>query len=85
MSFAQMVLSNLYAFQKLMGLVIGKQGSGKPATLFKITASLSAPEIVVHPSFNDTNKLVGIILKNIMDCTMNFIRYSPTIISIRVI
>lgn len=74
----KMVLVNLNHFQKFLGLVpSGKQGTAaKPSTFFKITASLSAPDIVIHPSFNDINKIVGAILKNIVDCTTNFIRYA---------
>lgn len=72
-----MVLVNLHYFQKTMGLVSTKQGTTKPATLFKITATLSAPDIVIHPAFNDIHKLVGAILKNIVDSTTNYIRYNP--------
>lgn len=73
---SQMVLINLHYFQKMMGLVSSKQGASRPITLFKITATLSAPDIVIHPAFNDINKLVGAILKNIVDSTTNFIRYT---------
>lgn len=70
-----MVLVNLHLFQKMMGLVLNSKGTAKPSTFFKVTASLSAPDIVIHPSFNDINKIVGVILKNIVDSTTYFIRY----------
>eukprot|EP00898_Chlorokybus_atmophyticus_P006649 jgi/Chlat1/6986/Chrsp56S00523 len=46
-----------------------------PPPLFKISASLSAPEIVVQPPVNDVTKLLGRLVRNIVECTRPFIRW----------
>ena len=45
------------------------------AALFKVSLSLSHPEIVVSPSVNDVNKSLGKLSKKFVECTKLFVRW----------
>jgi dynein heavy chain, axonemal len=43
--------------------------------IFRITASLSVPDIVLTPALTDVNKLIGKLIKNTIESTTAFIRW----------
>lgn len=43
--------------------------------LFQVVSSLSAPEVVISPSFNDINRIISKIQKIIVESTQPFVRW----------
>lgn len=68
-----MVLCNLSTLQHLMNL--SQRGETKLPALFQVVASLSAPEIIVIPSFNDITRIVNKLLKAVVESSVPFVRW----------
>ncbi len=49
--------------------------SAKGPPLFQVTASLSAPEVIITPSENDVKRIVMKIRQNIVESTQPFVRW----------
>jgi dynein heavy chain len=70
-----MVLRNLSTLQGLMNLSHKDEGSTKLPSLFQVVASLSAPEIILIPSFNDINRIFNKLLKAVVESSQPFVRW----------
>ncbi|KAM5191717.1 dynein axonemal heavy chain 10 [Mantella aurantiaca] len=62
----KMVLKNFQAFN---AAIIGK------TPLFQVETILSAPEIILHPNFNEIFKLIAQCYKGCLETTKNFVRW----------
>ncbi|PRP82215.1 dynein-1-alpha heavy chain, flagellar inner arm I1 complex, partial [Planoprotostelium fungivorum] len=72
----RMVLCNLNILQSLWNISgTSEESTDHSPIVFQITASLSAPEIIVSPSFNEVSKISGKMIRNIIECTRPFYRW----------
>ncbi|CAD7701503.1 unnamed protein product, partial [Ostreobium quekettii] len=73
------VLSSMTGFLNLVNKRKGKKPrceGGKPkAPLFKVSMSLRNPEVVVQPPISEVNKLLGRLVKNLVETTKPFLRW----------
>lgn len=76
-----MVVNNLYLLEKLLSGASKakkrKDSSGKFRTvpLFKVSASLSAPEIIISPMANEIHKMLFKLIRSIIESTKLFHRW----------
>lgn len=70
-----MVLVNLTKLQNMMNLGRKSELKVKHPPLFQVTASLSAPEIVITPHENDVKKIIMKIRQNIVESSQPFVRW----------
>eukprot|EP00741_Cyanophora_paradoxa_P015322 tig00000194_g14791.t1 len=68
----QMVASGLQSFYKM---VHAKRGETRIPPLFKVTASLSAPEVITSPSDPEIQKIMTKFTKNIVESSKRFVRW----------
>lgn len=69
-----MVLENLSILQTYMNMGKSKTEQTNPP-MFKITASLSAPEVVIHPTIDEINKYLNMTLSGVVESPKHFVRY----------
>ncbi|GMH41526.1 hypothetical protein BSKO_09436 [Bryopsis sp. KO-2023] len=74
-----MVLNAMTSFQTMINKRTGKNKSSGDsklkAPLFKVSMSLNNPEIIVQPPVSEVNKLLGRLVKNIVESTKPFLRW----------
>ena len=76
----QMVISSLNQLSSMFNLnasskKIKKKYRTRHGPLFKVSASLSAPEIVLSPNISDIQKMTLKYVRSVLDSTKNFLRW----------
>ena len=66
------VIGGMKAFEETLRR---RSHSKLAAALFKVSLSLSHPEIIMSPSVNDVNKSLGKLSKKFVECTKLFVRW----------
>ena len=75
---SQMIINSMYAFIKNILRRSRKDGdanNSKKGVLFRVVVSLSAPDVVISPTYQDVQKLVSGLLTSFVESSKSFVRW----------